>query len=219
MVEQASKSKKKSGLQETLMMAAEFIANVGDSSASSSSDSFTSYAKKKKKYSFRKFQKAKKSEWDEIPPSKSSDKTRKRDTTNTEDSSNHSDSNNNDNCFGITRKKIGKHSQECCDVIVELINYDGELVTARGLLDSGFRRSVLLKPFVHRKRLKRAGRAKKPINKPTKRMEAPSWPKKQLGWIFGCQSFPTQGMSDGNSVWMKSPIQKQQLMPWSLVQI
>ena len=54
MVEQASKSKKKSGMQERLMMAADFVANGDDSSSSSSSDSSTSYARKKKKSSFRK---------------------------------------------------------------------------------------------------------------------------------------------------------------------
>ena len=67
-------------------MAADFIANGDDSS----SDSSTSYAKsKKKKPSFQQFQNAKKSKWDERPPSKSSDKTRKRDATNMEDSSDH----------------------------------------------------------------------------------------------------------------------------------
>ena len=49
MVEQASKSKKKLGIHERLMIAADFVANGDDSSSSSSSDSFTSYAKSKKK--------------------------------------------------------------------------------------------------------------------------------------------------------------------------
>ena len=121
---------------------------------------FSSGRPRKKKSSFHKFRNAKKSKWDEIPPSKSSDKTRKWDATNTEDSSDHHstpDTNyhsNNDNLFAITWKKRRKHSRECCDFTVELINYDGELIASRGLLDSGCSRSVLLKPFVQRKQLK-----------------------------------------------------------------
>ena len=59
--------------------------------------------------------------------------------------------------------ETASHSRECCDVLVLLTDHKEEVVTVCELIDSGCTRSIMLKNYVEKKRLKRSGRLKNPV--------------------------------------------------------
>ena len=59
--------------------------------------------------------------------------------------------------------ETASRSREYCDVLVLLTDHKGKVVTACGLIDSSCTRSIILKNYVEKKRMKRAGRLRNPI--------------------------------------------------------